>query len=272
MALRHLWGSWMVLWLMGTQALPRGEVTVPELSSGVDGKVTLRLTALGGVLEFQLFPDHAFLAPGVHITHLGRDGADEEDTAGLRNCFYSSQKQLAAFSLCRGVQGVFHNGEDRYVVQPLQTLAGWGALGQHIVFKVGKAENVDSRAGENKEEMISQSREDKDYIRVHREHTAGKLGKKRKNKDVKWGRPGSLSTDWRNSIQEAKEHLVLDRSISERPISHAGTIPRNRQRRFVSSERFVEILLVADTSMVRFYGEDLQVKCQTCYASLLFFF
>ncbi|XP_040182159.1 A disintegrin and metalloproteinase with thrombospondin motifs 8 [Rana temporaria] len=263
MALRHLWGSWMVLWLMGTQALPRGEVTVPELSSGVDGKVTLRLTALGGVLEFQLFPDHAFLAPGVHITHLGRDGADEEDTAGLRNCFYSSQKQLAAFSLCRGVQGVFHNGEDRYVVQPLRTLAGWGALGQHIVFKVGKAENVGSRAGENKEEMISQSREDKDYIRVHREHTAGKLGKKRKNKDVKWGRPGSLSTDWRNSIQEAKEHLVLDRSISERPISHAGTIPRNRQRRFVSSERFVEILLVADTSMVRFYGEDLQLHLLT---------
>ncbi|CAI9587215.1 unnamed protein product, partial [Staurois parvus] len=89
------------------------------------------------------------------------------------------------------------------------------------------------------------------------------LGENRKKKDVKWGRPGSLSTDWRNSLQEEKKHQVLVRTISERPISHAGTIPRNRQRRFVSSERFVEVLLVADTSMVRFYGEDLKLHILT---------
>uniref|UniRef100_A0A8C8SZG2 ADAM metallopeptidase with thrombospondin type 1 motif 8 n=1 Tax=Pelusios castaneus TaxID=367368 RepID=A0A8C8SZG2_9SAUR len=45
------------------------------------------------------------------------------------------------------------------------------------------------------------------------------------------------------------------------PRAEAGELPpgpRRRARRFVSEPRFVETLLVADASMVRFYGEELQ--------------
>lgn len=36
--------------------------------------------------------------------------------------------------------------------------------------------------------------------------------------------------------------------------------PRSRTRRFTSEARYVETLLVADASMVQFYGDDLQVR------------
>ena len=35
---------------------------------------------------------------------------------------------------------------------------------------------------------------------------------------------------------------------------------KSRTKRFVSEDRFVEMLLVADASMVAFYGEDLEVR------------
>nr|DBA16646.1 TPA: hypothetical protein GDO54_004020 [Pyxicephalus adspersus] len=204
----------------------------------------LRLVALGEVMEFQLFPDHSFLAPGVHIRHVGRDGAEDEATTGLTDCFYSTQGGMAAFSLCRGVQGVFLHGQDRYVVQPLQT--AWGALGQHVVYKVGNDQNVGSNQETSPTREEDKRRYKEDAAQVE-ERNAGK-----------YGTPGPSSTDPRHQIPP---HGV--RSVSKIPINQAGTAPQNRPRRFVSSEHFVEVLLVADTSMVEFYGEDLQLHLLT---------
>lgn len=40
-------------------------------------------------------------------------------------------------------------------------------------------------------------------------------------------------------------------------------ITRSRTKRFTSEARYVETLLVADASMVQFYGDDLQVSCHS---------
>lgn len=43
-------------------------------------------------------------------------------------------------------------------------------------------------------------------------------------------------------------------------LDRAGTAPEPRRRRFVSSPRFIETLVVADPSMTHFYGDEIKVR------------
>lgn len=49
-----------------------------------------------------------------------------------------------------------------------------------------------------------------------------------------------------------------------------STTTFNRAKRFTSQARYVETLLVADTSMVQFYGQDLTVREMLFYSSCIF--
>ncbi|XP_075046666.1 A disintegrin and metalloproteinase with thrombospondin motifs 8 [Mixophyes fleayi] len=274
MSLQCLQGSWLmfVLWLIGIHALPKEEITVPELLPGADGKVTLRFTALGEEIEFRLTPDEAFLVPGLQIEHIGRDGANEEGMAGLKNCFYSSQEPLAAFSLCKGVQGSFLKGWDRYVIQPVKKLLGRGTLGQHLVFKAHNADTwgLGGKTGA-KHGIIPQNWGKEDNYRDQQDNPAETHRQNRRNRHGKENQRSLPGIVWRSiSFQETKDDRdpqTFETKKYEKPntetMGGAAKVHQSRQRRFVSSERFVEVLLVADVSMVQFYGEDLKLHLLT---------
>ncbi|XP_073513574.1 A disintegrin and metalloproteinase with thrombospondin motifs 8 isoform X1 [Phyllobates terribilis] len=217
-------GLILVLWFLGGRSLPLGEVTTPELVPAPDGKVTLRFSALGELMSFHLTPDDQFIVPGLQIRHLGGGIVEDEGTFFLRNCFYSSQEPLAAFSVCKGIQGAFLKGWKRFIIQPMKEQTNEGTLGPHLVMK---AQRLGKKIDDHKEEII----------------TSKKIQQDRRTGDS----PAKVPVyTWR------REHSL-----------HSGTDQLRRNRRFVSEERFVEILLVADVSMVRFYGEDLKLHLLT---------
>lgn len=221
------YGLILVLWFLGSHSLPHGEVTTPELLPAPDGKVTLRFSALGEQMSFLLSPDDEFLVPGLHIRHLGRGGVEEEGTSGLRNCFYSSQEPLAAFSVCKGIQGAFLKGRERFIIQPLKEWTGDGTLGQHLVMK---AHRLGRKTDNQKEDFLTPKQSQQDRMGAERLQSI----------------PQVSANSWRSELS-----------------SQDDTVQHGRHRRFVSEERFVEILLVADVSMVRFYGEDLKLHLLT---------
>ncbi|KAM9297035.1 A disintegrin and metalloproteinase with thrombospondin motifs 8 [Gastrophryne carolinensis] len=295
MALTYLW-----LMLVGCCALPRGQVTVPRVTPGVGNQVTLRLTPPGGQeVAIQLLPDATFLVPGLRIRNVGKRGAEEEDpgSAVPRSCFYSSREPLAAFSLCRGVRGAFIlRGRDSYVIQPLTT--GGSIRDPHIIYRATRgedprADNLQTcgiecerrkrQTAERQQKRQTAERQQKrqplttggsirdphiiyratrgEDPRADNLPTCGIECERRKRQ---LERPGS------HTIERPQETSQSD-TIKRQPPgwrygeSRAGELSsiQGRHRRFVSSERFVEILLVADTSMVRFYGEDLKLHLLT---------
>ncbi|OWK57049.1 A disintegrin and metalloproteinase with thrombospondin motifs 8 [Lonchura striata] len=67
-------------------------------------------------------------------------------------------------------------------------------------------------------------------------------------------RPAAPGPPW------GRPHRLRRRAApaAARPARSAGPEPLRRARRFVSQARYVETLLVADASMVRFYGDDVE--------------
>ncbi|CAH2320471.1 A disintegrin and metallo ase with thrombospondin motifs 8 [Pelobates cultripes] len=252
-----------MLFYPGTLGMPAGEFTVPEMTHSDHGKITLRFRALGRFLEFHLTPDDTFLGPRVHITHVGRTGGIEEGTDGLRGCFYSSQQPFAAFSLCRGVQGAFLYGQDSYIIQPTEK------SGHHLVFK---AQNGETQLGSKTEAVLTHELGNQDRGTKQKSTGAQSLMAK-----ITRGRKGNLTDNDRqeesgghmSSPKERKGNknsLNLENRTKAQTVhdkSSNGTIHPYRQRRFVAVDRFVEILLVADTTMVKFYGEDLKLHLLT---------
>ncbi|XP_044137668.1 A disintegrin and metalloproteinase with thrombospondin motifs 8 [Bufo gargarizans] len=230
----------LVLWFLGSHSLPHGEVTTPVLIPGHDGKVTLRFSAVGEQMSFHLSPDDEFLAPGLLIRHLGRGNVEDERTSSIRNCFYSSQEPLAAFSVCKGIQGAFLKGSKRFVIQPIKEWTGNETLGQHLVIK---AHRVGRKTDGHKEDVITSKQRQQGIRRV-------KDSPAEEQKRVDAERQQSIlqvsANNWRSDFS-----------------SQDVTVEHHRHRRFVSEERFVEILLVADVSMVQFYGDDLKLHLLT---------
>ncbi|XP_077105471.1 A disintegrin and metalloproteinase with thrombospondin motifs 8-like isoform X2 [Ranitomeya variabilis] len=148
-------GLILILWLLGGHSLPIGEVTTPELLPSPDGKITLMFSALGELMSFHLTPDDEFLVPGLQIRHLKVGIVEDEGTFFLRNCFYSSQEPLAAFSVCKGIQGAFLKGWNRFIIQPMKEQTNDGTLGPHLVMK---AQRLGRKTDDHKEEIITSNK------------------------------------------------------------------------------------------------------------------
>ncbi|KAG9482143.1 A disintegrin and metalloproteinase with thrombospondin motifs 8 [Eleutherodactylus coqui] len=226
-------GLILVLCLLDSHSLPHGEVTTPELLPAPNGKVTLRLSVLGEQMSFHLSPDNEFLVPGLHIRHLGRDSVEDEETTNLRNCFYFRQEPFAAFSICKGIRGAFLKGRERFIILPMQEEMDNGMLGQHLVMK---ALPMGRKTDDHEEDIISKQRQ-----QHRRREDSPAEGQDRADADRQQSIPQVFANSRRSN----------------------ATDQHSRHRRFVSEERFVEILLVADASMVRFYGEDLKLHLLT---------
>ncbi|XP_053547479.1 A disintegrin and metalloproteinase with thrombospondin motifs 8 [Bombina bombina] len=275
---------------LSSLALPKGEVIIPKLFQDPHGEMVLRFFALGKEIELHLVPDDAFLVPGLQIQYVGKAGLDEEEMNGLRSCFYSSREPLAAISLCKGIQGAFLYDQAQYVIQPLDKWESRDRLGEHLIFKAGdvSTQRWESKSGE---QIYGGKSKEWEHLDIDTNQQQNSQYKYSQN----MGNTGESGQSYVTKAKHTSQHMMSPH-VSKRPQSqHEGSDnekhskmspksldtwsneegPKNertggarnvhplRHRRFVSEDRFVEILLVADTSMVKFYGEDLKLHLLT---------
>ncbi|XP_030077252.1 A disintegrin and metalloproteinase with thrombospondin motifs 8 [Microcaecilia unicolor] len=224
-----------LLVVSSSPALPSSQLTVPIRlpSPGGQQVLSFQLSAFGRDFVLHLVPDASFLAPGLKIQYVrkgqGRLSGARDVPAGLRSCFYSGKvnqqrDSLAAVSLCRGIRGSFLLDGEEYLIQP---------------------------QGPGQDERIS--------IRP-RPHLVLKGGHRRLSPST-WARGPQQSEAQEGGAGEKKISRERDAGNVDRGMILGQSdpkVPQPRRRRFVSEARFVETLLVADPSMVSFYGEDLK--------------
>ncbi|KAJ3590073.1 hypothetical protein NHX12_008030 [Muraenolepis orangiensis] len=200
--------------------------------------VGFRLNAFRQDFYLHLWPDSTFLGP-----LRGEPRGPTEDPAFevMTQCFYSGDVNadplsFAAVSLCRGLRGVFALGGAEYFISLL-----------------GGEDTLDD------ERMNLNDRKTHVIRRRTRAHVsdggdggtfASRCGVAPTNAKF------NMSSD---TLQKYK--YMNDFQMGDPP----GTVGRRlgRSKRFASVPRFVEVLVVADDSMVKFHGDDLKLYLLT---------
>jgi len=219
---------------------PASALVVPKRLQSIAGEVALHLSAFGRDLELRLEPDDSFLAPEFKIARLGGSGGAAGRERELRGCIFSGTvnrdpESLAAVSLCRGLSGTFLLEGQEFTIKPQG--AGRSLHQPHLLQRWGHVHPATaaqplSRASEREAQKEEGERQER------RADTAEEEEKEKQEED-----------------EEGQEEEA--ESSSEPPPTLGA---KSRTKRFVSEDRFVEMLLVADASMVAFYGEDLEVR------------
>ncbi|XP_077568981.1 A disintegrin and metalloproteinase with thrombospondin motifs 1 [Stigmatopora nigra] len=189
-----------------------------------------KLDAFGREMLLKLDPDHHFLAPGFVFQVLGSSKPGRESPDRDR-CFYSGTvngdvDSGAAFNLCAGLTGGFYWDGDDYLIRPAEGRDS--GEGAHLIRRRAGKGDVDGGGGAAKCGV----REDEKRVP---DTTAGGGG----------GGGGDSKT-----ADSVKARLT----------------GRHRNRRFVSTPRYLEIMLVADQSMAEFHGAGLKAYLLTILA------
>uniref|UniRef100_A0A8C5P646 ADAM metallopeptidase with thrombospondin type 1 motif 1 n=1 Tax=Jaculus jaculus TaxID=51337 RepID=A0A8C5P646_JACJA len=229
------------------------ELVLPALERAPGQDITrLRLDAFGQRLHLNLQPDSGFLAPGFTLQTVGRSPEREKEvqpldlTAGdLAHCFYSGTvngdpSSAAALSLCQGVRGAFYLQGDEFFIQPAPAVAS--------VRLVAAAP----------EEQPPSARPQFHLLRRRRRGSGG----------AKCGVTDDESLPTNDSGPEEREARA-QWPLRDPTLPRAGqpTGPGSiRKKRFVSSPRYVETMLVADQSMAEFHGSDLKHYLLTLFS------
>lgn len=226
------------------------ELVLPSLerAPGHDSTTRLRLDAFGQQLHLKLQPDSGFLAPGFTLQTVGRSPGSEaqhlDPTGDLAHCFYSGTVNgdpgsAAALSLCEGVRGAFYLQGEEFFIQPAPGVA------------------TESLAPAVPEEESSA----RPQFHILRRRRRGSGGAKCGVMDEET-LPTSNS---RPESQNTRNQWPVPDSTPQgagKP-SGPGSI---RKKRFVSSPRYVETMLVADQSMADFHGSGLKHYLLTLFS------
>ncbi|KAK6467892.1 A disintegrin and metalloproteinase with thrombospondin motifs 15 [Huso huso] len=198
---------------------------VSSTDEAIHRRVAFKISAFNQDFYLSLMPDSSFLAPSFSMQMVGASPHPVTNPS-LSHCFYSGnvnsdRNSYAALSLCKGLQGAFGYKGLEYLISPFEN---------------------DTTAGSLK------SIERTHVIRV---------------------RSALLQTD--NSTSRCGVGSGLNRAVLEALDKYKnikGHIKANltetvlktlgRSKRFASIPRYVEILMVADDSMVKFHGDDLK--------------
>ncbi|XP_024413270.2 A disintegrin and metalloproteinase with thrombospondin motifs 15 [Desmodus rotundus] len=228
---------------------PEREVVVPiRLDPDINGRQYYRqgpedpgdqgliyqITAFQEDFYLHLTPDAQFLAPAFATEHLGVPlQGFTGSSPDLRRCFYSGDvnaepDSFAAVSLCGGLRGAFGYRGAEYVISPLP--------------------NASASAGQRNSQGA--------HLLQRRGAPGGPAGDPTSRCGVASG--------WNPAILRALDPY--------KPRQTGLGESRNRRRsgrakRFVSIPRYVETLVVADESMVKFHGVDLEHYLLTLLAT-----
>ncbi|XP_008984777.1 A disintegrin and metalloproteinase with thrombospondin motifs 1 [Callithrix jacchus] len=229
------------------------ELVVPELERAPGhGTTRLRLHAFGQQLDLELRPDRSFLAPGFTLQNLGRRPGSETPLpeTDLAHCFYSGTvngdpSSAAALSLCEGVRGAFYLRGEAYFIQPLPAAS----------------ERLATDAPGEKQPAPLQFH----LLRRNRQGDGGGTCGVVDEEPQSTGKP---ETEDREEGMEGEEEGAQWRPQDpalQRVGQPTGT-GSIRKKRFVSSHRYVETMLVADQSMAEFHGSGLKHYLLTLFS------
>ncbi|KAM6171965.1 A disintegrin and metalloproteinase with thrombospondin motifs 15 [Erethizon dorsatum] len=204
----------------------------PE-DSGDQGLI-FQIAAFQEDFYLHLTPDAQFLAPAFATEYLG-DPLQElaASTLDLRRCFYSGDvnaepDSFAAVSLCGGLRGAFGYRGAEYVISPLP----------------------------NASAPAAQSNSQGAHL-LQRRAARGRVS----------GDPASrcgVASGWNPAILRALDPYKPQRAgVGDRH----RRLGSGRAKRFASIPRYVETLVVADESMVKFHGADLEHYLLTLLAT-----
>lgn len=221
---------------------PASALVVPTRLPGGAGELALHLSAFGRGFVLRLEPDASFLAPEFKIERLGGSGGAAGGERELRDCFFSGTvngepESLAAVSLCRGLSGSFLLDGEEFTIQPQG--AGDSLQQPHRLQRWGPG-----RAAAEAQPLL-----------------------RAPEWEAEKGEEGQRQETGAGAQEEEEEEEEGEKENEESEEEEAGGATElpptlgatSRTKRFVSEARFVETLLVADASMVAFYGADLQV-------------
>ncbi|XP_053421373.1 A disintegrin and metalloproteinase with thrombospondin motifs 1 [Nycticebus coucang] len=225
------------------------ELVLPALERAPGhGTTFLRLAAFGRRLRLELKLDRGFLAPGFTLQTVGRrpePEAPRSDPDGdLAHCFYSGTvngdpSSAAALSLCQGVRGAFYLRGEEYFIQPAASAA---------------TERLAPAAAGEKPPAGPQ------FHLLRRRRRGGSV--------AKCGVTDDETLPARGAGPEGEETgarwVPRDRApLRAGQPTGTGSI---RKKRFVSSPRYVETMLVADQSMAEFHGSGLKHYLLTLFS------
>ncbi|KAG8568076.1 hypothetical protein GDO81_013881 [Engystomops pustulosus] len=196
-----------------------------------DSGVIFQISAFHEDFYLNLSPDSQFIAPAFSMHY---PGTLPKPSPSVRHCFYSGdvnsdRDSFAALSLCGGLRGAFGYQGVEYFISPLRN------------------STLDQFPGNQQGPHLLQKRR---------------------------ALFPTSDTTYRCGVGSALNHGILDAlqryKVSKHRKGHVnGTRSRggHRSRRFASITRYVETLIVADESMLKFHGDDLQHYLLTLMAT-----
>uniref|UniRef100_A0A8C2SZK7 A disintegrin and metalloproteinase with thrombospondin motifs 1 n=1 Tax=Coturnix japonica TaxID=93934 RepID=A0A8C2SZK7_COTJA len=228
----------------------RQAMVLPRRLGAAGGRERFRLEAFGERLTLELEPDSSFLAPDFTLQYLGGPPPPSSSSPppgdDLARCFYSGTVNrdpgsAAALSLCSGMRGAFSLRGREYLIQPAPGAAGH-RLGPHVLRLRGPRAPAASRCAVTEPGAGAEAAGPEPDPSGH----AGTEGG--------WERGAVFVL--------VVVHGVLVRCSRARGLPlffffNAETRSK-RKKRFVSSPRYVETMLVADQSMAEFHGSGLK--------------
>ncbi|XP_043404927.1 A disintegrin and metalloproteinase with thrombospondin motifs 20 isoform X4 [Chelonia mydas] len=199
-----------------------------------------QLNAYGQLFQLNLSTDAGFIAAHYKVMHVG--SPQELPSSDLRHCFYrghvnAQETHTAVFSLCGGLMGTFKAHDGEYFLEPLM-----------------KADGDEHEDDHNKPHLIYRHEDLKNDI-YQKSHKPCEVSEKEMKKiTLPFPDYGSLNEDL-NILQKA---TVLEYASKNLSIEDDRSNPHSRKKRFLSYPRYVEVMVTADTKMVRHHGRSLQ--------------
>ncbi|XP_043937071.1 A disintegrin and metalloproteinase with thrombospondin motifs 15 [Protopterus annectens] len=251
----------MHLDINGHQYFSSGGNDIRERNTESEHNVIFQLRAFGQDFYLNLVPDSRFMAP------VFAQAAGEE----LQKCFYSGdvnaeRGSFAAMSLCgMGLHGAFGSRGVHYLLEPLSNSSVLplyaDSLPPHLLHRrhpLAQSSDTTSRCGVGSTSTDSVLRALEWYKTAHMDSKEesidpGRLGGENFTPDKQLKKQGEAATP---QGRKRNKHVPL-RKVQK----SAG-----RTKRFASLPRYVEALLVADETMVKFHGDNLQHYLLTLFS------
>uniref|UniRef100_A0A8C8RHX3 ADAM metallopeptidase with thrombospondin type 1 motif 20 n=1 Tax=Pelusios castaneus TaxID=367368 RepID=A0A8C8RHX3_9SAUR len=196
-----------------------------------------QLSAYGQLFRLNLSIDAGFIAAHYKVIHVG--DPQEQPSSDLRHCFYrghvnAQEAHTAIFSLCGGLMGTFKAHDGEYFLEPLM-----------------KADGDEHEDDHNKPHLIYRHEDVKNgiYQKSHKPCEVSGI-----KSTLPFPNDGSLN-EGINIIQKA---TVLEHAFKNLSVEEDRSNPHSRRKRFLSYPRYVEVMVTADTKMVRHHGRNLQ--------------
>ncbi|KAI4905184.1 hypothetical protein NFI96_013898 [Prochilodus magdalenae] len=213
-----------------------------------------------------------------HFTNpLGAVNTTRESGADLRGCFFTgtvdfSADSVVAVSLCHGMLGSFISGGEEFQIEPKRFDSERSTQQLHVIRRrnitetlLGARRSFDPAEDAGRDRGPCSAGEDREgRIRQSAEESQAAFGDDAVRESAEESQAAFGEDAVRESAEESQAAFT-DSTVSEDTESTHGP-PRERttgnvtprHRRFVSAPRFIETLVVADASMSRFHGGQIQ--------------